>query len=72
MNAIEETCWHCGAKKGHSLDSMSLYGIPMSIWIDDQRVLKTILEVMNERNQDPDQWADLHRRAREIKEKQNE
>ncbi len=61
---IEDRCFNCGADRPRSLDDLKLYGIPMSTWITDGRVIQAILDVMNEKRQDPREWADFKEQVR--------
>ena len=64
---VQSDCRHCGmALPSGDIWGIKIFGIPFGTWVDDGRVIATIVEVMKEHQAaneaDPRQWSALARR----------
>ena len=66
-SVLQQACENCGSPLSNAdIWSLKLFGIPLGTWLDDARVIETIVQVLKERHDanegDPSQWTALARR----------
>lgn len=66
-DVIRSDCPHCGmALPAGDIWAVKFFGISLAYWLDDGRVIETIMQVMKEHHAaneaDPRQWSALARR----------